>query len=68
MAGNENFTEKSMFITLKVKTSSKFVLWQPDEISIFDPKFKKKKKSEHQTQSERKFSKKKICLVCTLKV
>jgi hypothetical protein len=47
MAGNENFTEKSMFITLKVKTSSKFVLWQPDEISIFDPKFKKKKKNQN---------------------
>jgi hypothetical protein len=31
----ENFLEKS---TLKVKTSSKFVLWQPEEICRFYPK------------------------------
>jgi hypothetical protein len=34
----ENFPEKSMFSTLKAKTSSKFVLWQPDEICRFDSK------------------------------
>jgi hypothetical protein len=61
---NQKFSQKKFkFSSVKAKTSSTFVLWQPDEICRFNPKIIEitfKKLSKHQiNQSERKFSQKK---------
>jgi TnpA family transposase len=53
----ENFPDKSMYSTLKAKTSSKFVLWQPDEIYRIDSKSLKNYRNTKSTNQNINFPK-----------